>query len=379
VKVLHVISSGGMYGAEAVILQLSAAMDSEQTGSSHIATFAHAGRPNPALYEAACSADLHAELLPCKGQIDFKVPGALRDLAARVCADVIHAHGYKADIYTYAAFRGRQVRPALVSTCHTWYDNDIAVRAYGAADRWVLRHFDEVVSVSAEVLKRLLDAGVPPDRLHIVRNGIQVGPDLRGTLTSATEAESLRVGLVGRLAPEKGVDVFLRAASLVSKKGSGVKFAVAGEGPDRAALHALLVELGLQDHVELRGQVRDMEEFYSSLDLLVSSSRQEGLPMALLEGMATGLAVVATQVGEVPKVVQDGITGILVPPDAPEQLACAIESFVGDAEKRSRFGQAGRRRVLEEFSAARMTAEYKEIYNRALARASGRRTGGGAL
>ncbi len=370
-RVLHLISSGGMYGAEAVILQLSAEMEASQQGNNLLSVFSHAGHPVPDLHVAAMRAGVASELLTCRGQLDFAVPRVIRRMTERLEVDIVHAHGYKADIYAYLAFRGNR-RPALVSTCHTWYDNDLAVGIYGAIDRRVLRHFDEVVAVSAEVQTRLLRAGVSAEKVRLIRNGVSLPPPAvdEGPKTGAGVVEDLRVGLVGRLAPEKGVDIFLEAVSRLAPNYPKVEFVVAGDGPERAELAALLDKLNLHDHATLLGQQTDMPAFYRSLDVMVSASRQEGLPMALLEGMAHSLPIVATAVGEVPQVVVNGGTGFLVEPGSPEALARSIETLLHNEGLRERFGQAGRQRVLEVFSAQRMTADYVAVYRRALAHRS---------
>ena len=368
-RVLHLISSGGMYGAEAVILNLSRELNAGGRETSFLGVFAHEGHPTPALHEAALRLDVPSELLPCKGQIDPSVLKRIRDAVDRAGIDVVHAHGYKADIYAYLAFRGRD-RPVLVSTCHTWYDNDVAVRVYGTVDRWALRSFDQVVAVSAEVRDRLLHGGVRADRIHLIRNGISVAPFAGATEVRARRAggsDGLRVGLVGRLAPEKGVDLFLRAVSRVARAFPEATFVVAGDGPDRYLLESLIDELGIRGRAELTGPQSDMPKFYASLDVLVSASRQEGLPMALLEGMASDLPLVATKAGAVSEIVLDGQTGFLVDIGDPEGLANAMERLLADPELRASFGAAGRRRVLEHFSAQRLAADYLSVYADAVA------------
>ena len=357
-----------MYGAEAVILQLSAELTRGDDASS-IGVFHHAGQAVPELHRVAQEARAPSSLIECRGQLDPAAVRRIRSLAGRVKADVVHAHGYKADLYTFAAFRGVHRLP-LVSSCHTWYDNDLSVRLYGAADRRVLRHFDEVVAVSTEVRNRLLRAGVAEARVHLIRNGVDVARvGSAGALRPAKgPGEPLQVGLVGRLAPEKGVDLYLRAAAIAARRFPEARFVVAGEGPERATLAALLARLGLGDRAALVGAQTGMEQFYGSLDLQVSASRQEGMPMALLEGMASALPVVATRVGEVPTVVDDGVTGLLVEPGSPELLAEAIAQMLGDGDRRAQFGAAGRLRVVREFSAQRMAAEYKAVYERAVSR-----------
>ncbi len=369
-KVLHLISSGGMYGAEAVILSLMAERNRAEPNSCALSIFHNPDGPPPTLYDVARGRGVNTDgvhLISCRGQLDRIVPGQLRALASGFGAEVVHTHGYKADIYAAIAWRGK--RPALVSTCHTWYDNDLALRVYGAADRWVLRRFDAVVAVSEEVQARLLAAHVPAKRIRLVRNGV----DLQ-RFAGATERRkqgrrhdaTLRVGLVGRLAPEKGIDVFIRAAALVLRQAPKISFTIAGDGPERSRLEGLIADLHPQGRLSLLGRQEDMPAFYDTIDLLVSSSLQEGLPVALLEGMASGLPIVATRVGAVPSIVLHGETGLLVEPGRPEAFAAAILQLASDPVLCEEFGCAGQRYLAREFSAERMNADYGKVYERAL-------------
>jgi glycosyltransferase involved in cell wall biosynthesis len=364
-KVLHIISSGGMYGAEAVILNLSRTLN-EGAHKSMLGVFSNLSQPNLQLYEIATKEGIEAHTISCQGQIDRTVPAAIRTLAQQTGATVIHAHGYKADIYVYLAMRGSPT--PIVSTCHTWYDNDLAVRLYGALDRFVLKSYAAVVAVSEEVKQRLLTAGVRKDRVHLIRNGIDlrpfIGPERPRQHQPGTTC-ALKVGLVGRLSQEKGVDLFLRAAANVLRELPLTQFVVVGDGPDRAALDALIHELGVEKNAFLLGRNEDMPAFYASLDLLVSSSRQEGLPMALLEGMASGLPLVATAVGAVPNVVHNNQTGILIPAEDPKALTAAIVKLLIEPATRKAYGAAARDLIKSEYSAERMTAEYLQLYQQA--------------
>lgn len=356
-----------MYGAEAVILNLCSALNSSHEHQGVVGVFANSAQPNLSLHEAAVRGGIESHLIPCRGQFDRSVPAAIRDLAQRTQADVIHAHGYKADAYAWLALRRKSV--PFVSTCHTWYDNDLFVRAYGALDRWVLRDFHGVVAVSDEVSTRLLRAGVQPDRVHLIRNGIDLRPFARAADTRQERqknGDAFRIGLVGRLSPEKGVDIFLHAASEVSREFPAVQFIVVGDGPDRSALEQLRAKVELDDKVALPGQRGDMPGFYASIDVMVSASRQEGMPIALLEGMASGLPVVATAVGQVPTVIDTESVGMIVAPGDASALAGAVKELLRDDDLRRRIGIAARDRIEAEFSADRMTSEYLRVYHRAL-------------
>jgi glycosyltransferase involved in cell wall biosynthesis len=362
-KVLHIISSGGMYGAEAVILNSLRAM----RGGPHQAAlgiFHNAGKPNRQFYDAATREGFAPELIECRSQIDPGTLRAIRKLAADQGADVVHAHGYKADIYCWFALRSRV---PLVSTCHTWYDTDTLVTMYGKADRLVLRSFQRVVAVSDEVRQRLLSAGIRAERIRIVRNGIDLRAFERAFPLASDPERKVIVGLVGRLAWEKGVDVFLSAAARLVDQFPHAMFVVAGEGPDNERLTRMLDDLKLRGHAELLGRRDDMPALYRSLDIMVSASRQEGLPMAILEGMASSLPVVATAVGEVPALVRDGVTGFVVRPDDPAALAAAIAQLLCDDDLRQQFGAAGRALIEAEYSAHRMTADYLRTYEEAIA------------
>jgi len=360
-KVLHLISSSGMYGAEAVILNLSRVLR-EGRHDCRMGVFYNTANPNLQFHEYALKEGFESYLIECAGQVDRAAIKRIRELVADTDTDVIHAHGYKADIYAYLALRGKGI--PLVSTCHTWYDTNLSISIYGRIDRFVLRSYAQVVAVSDEVRKRLLKAGVGKERIRLVRNGIDLRPFDPGN--HAKLEQGMVVGLVGRLAWEKGVDLFLRAAAKILIEFPNIRFVVVGDGPDRDELEHLIDEMEVRTNVKLLGRREDMASLYASLDVMVSSSRQEGLPMAILEGMASGLALVATAVGEVPTVVLDGCTGLLVPADNVEALAQGIIHLLQDTASRARFGAAARQLIEEEYSAARMAMDYLSVYEEAI-------------
>ncbi len=367
-RVLHIISSGGMYGAEAVILNLSQRL--LQTGhSSVLGIFANQPNPNLQLHDAAQRIGIESHLLACEGQIDKTMPEKIRRLVQTTGVDVVHAHGYKADIYVYFALRGRKT--PLISTCHTWYDNSLTLRLYGLADRFFLKRYTGVVAVSSEVKERLLRSGVRRQKVSIIQNGIDRTP-FRGAHPSLRDDARFKdatviVGLVGRLSTEKGVDVFIRSAPKVLAAHPGVQFVIVGDGPDLAPLQTLISELNVEANVTLLGRRDDMPNVYRSLDVMVSASRQEGLPMAILEGMASKRALIATSVGEVPSLIKDEVTGILLPPGDVDLLAQAICALVNDPQRRQLLGEAAERLIEAEFSAERMTSDYLTLYEQAAA------------
>jgi glycosyltransferase involved in cell wall biosynthesis len=376
-KILQLISSGGMYGAEAVILNLSRTLQ-EVSHRSELGIFLNSPHPNTQLFDAATAAGIESHMIVCKGRIDWSVLESIRELVRKVDADVVHAHGYKADVYAYLALKKWQT--PLVSTCHTWHDTDLSDRIYGAIDRRVLRSYGGVVAVSEEVKLRLLNAGVAKEKVRYIRNGIDLRPFDRSSPEYRSSREQrngperhradrpMRVGLACRLAHEKGVDLFLQMAERVLAEFPSTRFIIAGDGPDRQMLEALVKKLRIEASVDLVGRCNDMRGLFASLDLLVSSSRSEGLPMVLLEAMATSLPVVATAVGAVPSVVRDGLTGVLVPANDVALLSSAVVRLLRNEALRRQFGEAARLLIAQEFSAERMTAEYLHLYQEVMDR-----------
>ena len=365
-KILHIISSGGMYGAEAVILNMSR-MLREGGHTSMLGVFDNASNPNLQLYDSAVKNGIAAHLIPCSGQIDRRVVGKIRELARETQADVVHAHGYKADLYVYLALKASFV--PTISTCHNWLKDGFLVNVYGALDRWVLRSFSAVVAVSNEVRQTLLHAGVKTAKIRLIPNGIDLRPFDGAAPTLRTllvDSSTLLVGIVGRLSKEKGVDLFLRAAARVLSQLPNVMFVVVGDGPERETLETLIDELNIRDKVSMLGRREDMAEIYASMDVMISSSHQEGLPMTILEGMASGRAWIATAVGDVPTIVVNDQTGVLIPAGNIEILATELVALLGDQGRRKRLGDAGKLLVEREFSAQTMTNRYLGVYTEAI-------------
>jgi glycosyltransferase involved in cell wall biosynthesis len=365
-RILHLISSGGMYGAEAVILNLSRTLN-QQGHTSLLGIFSNSTNPNLQLHDLAQQEGIESHLISCRGQLDRTVPATIRSLAATTAADLIHAHGYKADVYAYIALR--RTNTPLVSTCHTWYDDNRLVWLYGVIDRRVLRRYAAVIAVSDDVRQRLLQAGVPTNHIHFIRNGIDLRPFTNTTpsLRHLAVPEGLLIGWVGRLTRDKGPDLFLHAIAQLRPNFPTARYILVGEGPFRPECERLIASLALTDIVHLLGQRSDMPAVYASCDLLVSSSRLEGLPMAILEGMASTLPWVAPQVGAIPLAIHDGQNGILIPPENVEVLANSMARLMQSPEERSRMGAAARRLTESEFSAERMSEDYLRVYTSAIA------------
>jgi len=174
------------------------------------------------------------------------------------------------------------------------------------------------------------------------------------------------VGMVGRLVPIKDVPTFLRAAALVRQARPDARFALVGDGEERAAIEAACQRLGLGREVHFHGWRRDMEAVYGDLDVVVNSSRNEGTPVALIEALAAGRPVVATRVGGTADLLGGGAFGQLVPPQDPGALAHAILDVLRDPASARLRALEGRAHVLGRHGAARLVDDIDRLYRELL-------------
>jgi glycosyltransferase involved in cell wall biosynthesis len=284
---------------------------------------------------------------------------------------VVHTHLFKSDFHGRLAARICGV-PVVVSTLHNsdaWAKNALFGKLYGATARFA----DRLIAVSEEVREfAIAHTNVTPDKVKTIPNGVPLqkfsGQDAAGRALRqelGIAADTPLIGIVGRLMPQKDHETFLQAAVEIRKTIPGARFLVVGDGPLRADLTARAASLRLEDAVLFCGIRKDIPAVMAAIDMLVFSSRWEGLPVTLLEGMAASRAVVATAVGGVPGVMIDGQTGVLVPAGEPPALARACVHVLGDEALRGQMGQAGRARVEAHYSIDSMVQQtarqYEEI------------------
>lgn len=225
---------------------------------------------------------------------------------------------------------------------------------------------DKIIAVSGRVSEELAQSGIDPSKIVTIPNGIELGPY---SMRPRTRRSGFLVGALARLSREKGLDVLLHAAKLVLASEPSARFMIGGTGPLEEELRRKIRELKLEPYVRMAGFIEDVPSFLSELDVFVLPSDSEGIGLAIMEAMATGLPVVATAVGGVPEVVSDGQTGILVPPRQPKLLAQAIVRLLVDPDLARAMGAAGRNRVEALFDAKVMAERTVAVY-RSLVRSS---------
>ncbi|HLJ48631.1 MAG TPA: glycosyltransferase family 4 protein [Bryobacteraceae bacterium] len=317
-----------------------------------------------AVEEQARSAGLRVAPIDCHGRWDWSAVRALRTIFAEEPPDILHAHGYKADLYAYAAAWRRRL--PLVATCHNWPDPHPRMQAYAKLDRFILRSFDHITTPSQDVAQVLLSSGIASARITWVRNGIDIEAFRHAKPSLLRDPSETLVGFVGRLVPEKGGETFLRAAQRVLAVRRNVRFIMVGDGPAGADWKTLAAQLGIERHVDFTGTRDDMPGVYASLDMFVLPSHNEAMPMSVLEAMSAGKPVIATRVGAVPTLVLDGETGHLCAPGDADQIARSVLALLQNSEEAHRLGENGYRRVHTEFSSEAMAETYLRLYRNVL-------------
>lgn len=367
-SILFLISSEGYYGAENVVVTLARQL-SRKGLACVVGVIRNSQSPHTEVADQAKRFGIPVEIVACEGKWDRRSVHDVRRLLAAHKVSIVHAHGYKADLYAYAAAWPNRV--ALVATSHNWTGKLLKMRAYAALDRFVLGRFDEVVVVSEFVGQKLRRWGVAPNKLSMIRNGVDIEGFQAAPATLKNEIApcgGALVGFVGRLVPEKGGEVLLRAARRVLTVHAQTKFVLVGDGPARQEWERLASQLGISEQVVFAGRREDMASVYASLDMVVLPSLLEALPMCLLEAMAAGKPVIATRVGAVPQVIQSRETGLLLPPGEVNGLAEAIAGLLKNPEQARQLGENGRAHVARHFSAEAMAKSYIATYQQALGR-----------
>jgi glycosyltransferase involved in cell wall biosynthesis len=371
-NVLHLISSGGYYGAENVVVSLAESLEA-QGCQSVIGVFHNAHQRNEEFIRQAELRDLTVVRIPCRGRWDSKTVRAIRKTLDSRSIDVLHTHGYKPDFYGYAAARKRAVH--LVATCHNWTRDTAAVRFYEFLDSLFLRAFDAVVVVSENMAKTLRFSGIHESRIRVIDNGIDM-ESFSSADTSPAEnvpGGKLVVGTAGRLVPLKGLDNFLLSAREVLTEFAKVNFVILGAGPEREKLEGMARELGIEKNVVFTGHCADMPSAYTSMDVFVLASTVEAMPMVILEALASKKAVVATSVGAVPRLIIAEKTGLLIPPQNVQALTQAILRLLNNSTLRTQLGAAGAALVKRNHSRESMAQNYLQLYRQVTMRESARR------
>jgi len=299
--------------------------------------------------------------------------------------DIVHSHLFYATLYAAPLSKLAGV-PAVVETAHIREAWRKGIKKAFFIDRWAYGYVDRIIAVS-EAVKRFLTGGkgVAEGKITVVHNGVDlerfsavytgrplVGLDKikkgLGFRNKGNANRRIKIGVIGRLEPQKGHKYFLEAIRLMRDKSDKAEFCIAGEGSLRKELENLCQSYGISHQVKFLGFRPDIKDIMGSLDILVLPSLFEGLPLVALEASAMGKAVIVTNVDGSPEVVIHNETGLVVPAEDSKALKEAMEKLIIDDHLRQQFGEQARKRVENYFDLKKQVKETEVIYKKVLER-----------
>ena len=367
IRVAYVVDHLHMGGAQRHLLQVAAGLDKEAYEPEIWSCAAVPGE----LAERFHSLGVPVHSFGIESTlISPRTLGACRRVASQWRNRGIHiVHGYLFEGNLLGALAGRLARCPVVLASKRSLDR--YKRRDHLVAAWLTNHLAHRVTVNAEAVRDLVieHERCPADKIINIPNGVPLAPAQDITTTPAGSRDGLQVGMVGRLGWKKGYEHALRAFAHVSQAHPGARLDIIGDGDLRDELPALARELGLADSVRFLGQRDDVAERMRGFDCYVLSSVIEGMPNALLEAMAQGCAAVTTSAGGSAEVVEDGKSGLVVPPGDADRLAEAISRVLQDPAFAKELGTAARERVFGRFSEPAMLQALDSLYREELARA----------
>ncbi|MEO7863085.1 MAG: glycosyltransferase [Nitrospirales bacterium] len=289
---------------------------------------------------------------------------------------IIHTHKYKDTILAAPAAKLSGI-PQVVRTVHGLREpfaglQDFKMNLYETIESTVHRYcVDSIIAVSSQIEGKYKAEG-QVSRVTCIRNGIDL--DGKSVQTDrwrtrkelGVDSEACLIGTVGRLTPVKGIPYLLEAARILLCEGANMKVLVVGDGSIRQDLMTQTRDLGIRENVVFLGHREDTDVLLQALDIFVLPSLSEGIPMALLEAMAASRAVVASRVGGIPEIVEDGVEGFLVEPMNVNGLAERCRQLIESPEAAKKMGEEGRKRVERDFSATAMANRVALVYKELL-------------
>ncbi|MBI4639350.1 MAG: GT4 family glycosyltransferase PelF [Candidatus Tectomicrobia bacterium] len=361
-KILHVTSTLDMGGVEKLIFELVTHMDSSKF-QPMVCAFQGGG----CFQDKLESAGIPVFVVEKKEGINYSLLFKLAKLFNHLDIDIVHTHNIYPWLYggIAAMLSGKKT---LVHTEHAI--NSTKSKPLLLARKGLSCVTSKIVSDAAWVSESLIRlCKVNSDKIILIPNGIDtlrfesIDPHFSRKIFNHNLLWNKKViGNVSRLAPVKDHETLIRSFALVEERHPEACLAIVGEGPERPELERLAWQMNLNPKVSFLGLRNDIPELLSAMDIFVLSSLSEGFPVALLEAMAAGLPVVATDVGGNREIVVHGETGLLVPPKSGNELAEAISYLLSNEREAAKMGQAGRKRVRQLFSFDKMIERYEAVY-----------------
>ncbi|MBM3317011.1 MAG: glycosyltransferase [Candidatus Eisenbacteria bacterium] len=358
--VCHLVASNFAGGPEKQIVELSARL--RERGWRAIVGSFRENRPSVEVIERARARGLETFLVDTRSPFSPAAAGQLARFLTGCGAEILVTHGYKSNLVGYLA--RRRARVLQVPMVRGYTAENRRVRAYEWLDRRLLRRFESLLCVSAATRELLARRGVERDRIQVLPNGVESA----GETTPADPVgefglpRGARVLVAaGRLSAEKGHRGLVEAMRLLAGADPPICLVILGEGREAPALARQIASGGLEGRVVLAGFRPDIRPYLAAADLVVNPSLTEGMPNVVLEAMAAGAPVLATDVGGVGELIDPGRTGWLAPPGDAGALAEAIAAALADPARARALARAGAARAAESFSFEKQAERFAQF------------------
>lgn len=365
-RIAHLISSGGFFGAENVLLNL--AQWFHQNGETvFVGTLKDSRNPKLQVVDRAKELNLSTFVIDCNGRFDLGAVLKLKKFIRGHKIEILHTHNYKSDVIGLLAAKLSGI--PIVATAHGFTQVSKTVSLYEKIDRWILKNFFQaVVVVSNSVLpdfhspkKMVIGNGIDLSRFKLDKSA---GKDFRKKY-GISDSEKV-IGIIGRLSVEKNQELFIHAAHDVLKKQGNVKFVIIGDGPEEAKLKSLVMAYGLQKQIIFTGVIENVAPVYQTLDIFTLTSKTEGVPMTILEAMASSVPVVVSKVGGIPQIVFHRDTGLIFEKDNQDALVEQWSLILQQPDLVQQMKTRALEYVTQEFSQAVMAERYLDCYRKVL-------------
>ena len=368
IVLLHVIPTLGLGGAERFLVELCKALHGE--GYQVIVSAISGDGP---LADDLRQAGVELFPLRVRSHWDLRAVFRLARFMRLRRVDIVHTHLFVGGVFGRLAAWLARVPVTITTTQNAYASGHFPPRWQVLVDGLLARFTDRLVAVSQGTLDYLMQMErVSAAKIEVLPNAIPWPGPLSPAQVEATrrelggEGRYPLVGTVARLTPQKGLDYLLHALSMLRERFPDLYCLIVGDGPLRSELEALAEELGLTEHVRFCGLRRDVPAILQNLDLFILPSLFEGLPVALLEAMAAGRPVVATQVAGSSEVIEDGVNGRLVPSADSVALAEAMAELLEDRELAQALARRGQETVRQRYTIGRVAETYERLYEELL-------------
>ncbi|MBM4340836.1 MAG: glycosyltransferase [Deltaproteobacteria bacterium] len=365
INIFHLRDSPWLDGPGRTILETASAIDSSRFNYL-LGAFVRNGTTEHPFIDAASKRKANIFKISESGTFDFRTVSQILEIMEKEEIDILHTHEVRSDILGLICAKIKRI--PVVTTLHGWIKNSMKDSFLVFCDKNILRFFDHVIAVSTMIKTDVLKHGVSTKNITVLYNSLIIDrykPNINDNSFReelGIGKETLLVGNIGRLSPEKGQYDFIMAAEQVLKRYDNIKFLIIGSGPERDSLERLVCSKGMHDWIIFTGYRNDMLRIYNSLDLVVQSSHTEGMPNVILEAMLMEVPVIATNVGGTSEAVKDDITGVLVEPHNPEVLGEQIIKFITEQERFKDYSKRGRKTIMENFDFCVRTKKLERVY-----------------